>query len=69
MKKVIAKKDFTTNIGNYIAGDEITNLTYEQIVKLNEKGFIEPLSYKDLVLIKRELDNPKKEIKIKEEKL
>jgi hypothetical protein len=69
MKKVIAKKDFTTNIGNYIAGDEITGLTYEQIVKLNEQGFIEPLTYKDLVLIKRELDNPKKEIKIKEEKL
>jgi hypothetical protein len=69
MKKVIAKKDFTTNIGEYIAGDEITGLTYEQIVKLNEKGFIEPLNYKDLVLIKRELDNPKKETKIKEERL
>ena len=69
MKKVIAKKDFTTNVGEYIAGDEITGLTYEQIVKLNEKGFIEPLNYKDLVLIKRELDNPKKETKIKEERL
>ena len=62
MKKVIAKKDFTTNIGEYIAGDEITNLTYEQIVKLNEKGFIEPLNYKDLVLIKRELDKKKEEL-------
>lgn len=61
MKKVIAKIDFTTNIGDYIAGDEITGLTYEQIVKLNEQGFIEPLTYKDLVLIKRELDKPKKE--------
>jgi hypothetical protein len=61
MKKVIAKIDFTTNIGNYIAGDEITGLTYEQIVKLNEKGFIEPLEYRDLVLIKRELEKPKKE--------
>jgi len=57
MKKVIAKIDFTTNIGNYIAGDEITGLTYEQIVKLNEQGFIEPLEYRDLVLIKRELEN------------
>lgn len=55
MKKVIAKIDFTSNIGNYVAGDEIKNLTYEQIVKLNEKGFIEPLTYKDLVLIEREL--------------
>lgn len=65
MIKVIAKKDFSTNIGNFIKGDEINNLTYEQIVKLNEKGFIEPLEYKDLVLIKRELNKQK----YKEEKL
>ena len=66
MKKVIAKIDFTTNIGDYIAGDEINGLSYEQIVKLNEQGFIEPLEYKDLVLIKRELENPKQK---KEERL
>jgi len=69
MKKIIARVDFTSKIGDYVAGDEIKNATYEQIVKLNEQGFIEPLEYKDLVLIKRELDNPKKEIKNKEEKL
>lgn len=62
MKKIIAQVDFTTNIGNYIKGDEIENLTYEQIVKLNEKGFIEPLEYKDLVLIKRELEKKKEEL-------
>ena len=62
MKKVIAKIDFTSNIGDYIAGDEIKDLTYEQIVKLNEKGFIEPLEYKDLVLIKRELNKKKEEL-------
>ena len=56
MKKIIAKIDFSTNIGSYIKGDEIKNLTYKQIVKLNELGFIEPLDYKDLVLIKRELE-------------
>ena len=67
MKKIIAKINFTSNIGNYVAGDEIKKATYEQIVKLNEKGFIEPLDYKDLVLIKRELEHPKKENKIKEE--
>ncbi len=60
MKKIIAKIDFSSNIGNYVAGDEIKGLTYEQIVKLNEKGFIEPLDFKDLVLIKRELENPTK---------
>jgi hypothetical protein len=57
--KIIASKDFTSNIGDFIEGDEIKDLTYEQIVKLNEKGLIEPLSYKDLVLIKRELESPK----------
>ena len=59
--KIIAKKDFTTNIGSYIKGDEITGLNYNQIAKLNELGFIEPLTYRDLVLIKRELEKPKKE--------
>ena len=58
MKKVIAKVDFTSNIGNYIAGDEIENLTYNQIIKLNEQGLIEPLDFKDLTLIKRELEKP-----------
>ena len=66
MKKIIAKVNFTTNIDNYIAGDEITGLNYEQIVKLNKKGFIEPLEYKDLVLIKRELEENKE---IKEDRL
>lgn len=57
MIKIIAKVDFSTNIGNYVKGDEIKNLTYKQIIKLNELGFIEPLKYKDLVLIERELKN------------
>ena len=55
--KIIAKTDFSSNIGDYIKGDEIKNLTYDQIVKLNEKGLIESLSFKDLVLIKRELES------------
>ena len=59
MIKIIAKIDFSSNLGNYIAGDEIKGLNYSQIVKLNEKGFIEPLNYKDLVIIKRELDDLK----------
>ena len=66
MKKVIAKIDFIANNNGYVKGDEITGLNYNQIVKLNEKGFIEPLDFKDLVLIKRELDN-KKTIKKEEE--
>lgn len=60
--KIIARIDFTANNKKYIAGDELENLSYEQIVKLNEMGFIEPLNYKDLVLLKRELDNKKEEL-------
>lgn len=60
MKKVIAKINFKANNENYVKGDEVTNLTYEQVVKLNELGFIEPLKYEDLIQIKRELKNPKK---------
>ncbi len=59
MKKIIAIKDFTASGVNYIEGEEIKTNSYEAIVKLNEKGFIDPLGYKDLVLIKRELDNQK----------
>lgn len=57
--KIIAKIDFSANGKDYIIGDELKDLTYEQIVKLNELGFIEPLDYKELVLIKRELENKK----------
>lgn len=66
MKKVIAKIDFSANGKFYIKGDEIKNLTYEQIVKLNELGFIEPLDLKDLVVIQKELNNAKNK---KEERL
>lgn len=62
MIKVIVKKDFTANGINYIKGDELKDLTFEQIVKLNENGFIEPLEYKDLVLIKRDLEKEKEEL-------
>ena len=63
--KIIASKDFSSNIGEFLKGDEIKDLNYRQIVKLNELGFIEPLDYKDLILIKRELENKnmKEEIK------
>ena len=62
MKKIIAKKDFATNIGNFVAGEEIKNLNYEQVVKLNELGFIEPLTFKDLVEIEKE-SKQKKEVR------
>jgi hypothetical protein len=46
----------------YIKGEEVNGLNFKQIVKLNEKGFIEPLYYKDLVLIERELKKKKEEL-------
>lgn len=65
IKKVIAAKNFSANGIFYIAGDELKGLSFEQIIKLNEKGFIEPLELRDIILITREND---KEKNIKEEK-
>ena len=57
--KIIAKKDFNFNGVDYLQGEEIKVYTFEQVVKLNALGFVEPLSHKDLVLIQRELNNKK----------
>lgn len=65
IKKVIAAKDFNANGIFYLAGDELKGLSFEQIMKLNEKGFIEPLELRDIILITRENDKDKN---IKEEK-
>ena len=59
MKKLIAKQNFSVSGQSFIKGEEVKTKNYEAIVLLNEKGFIEPLTYEDLVFIKRELDNPK----------
>lgn len=67
MIKIIAKKDFTRN-GEYVfAGDDIKANDISEIVRLNEKGFIEPLTFKDIVQLKKELENPKNDFKIKKE--
>lgn len=65
IKKIIVAKDFNANGVFYIAGDELKGLSFEQIIKLNEKGLIEPLELRDIILITREND---KEKNIKEEK-
>lgn len=66
MKPIKAKKDFTIGEEFFVIGDTIepNKYNYEQIVKLNEKGFIEPLNRKDLMEIKNSKDN----IIVKEEK-
>lgn len=62
MKKIIAKIDFILNGVSYIKGDEIEIKDINIIKKINEKGFIEPLNYRDLVLIERELNKEKNEL-------
>ncbi len=62
MKDIIAKKDFVLNGKKYIAGDKIETKDINVITKLNEKGFIEPLSYTDLVIIERENQKEKDEL-------
>ena len=66
MIKIIAKKDFTRKGEPIFAGDEVIVNSVEELVKLNEKGFIEPLSFKEIVQFKKELENPEK-IKKEEE--
>ena len=53
-----AKIDFTLNGKYYTAGEDVKG-TQEQIAKLNELGYIEPLTRKEI----EELKNPKKEVK------
>jgi hypothetical protein len=63
MKKLIAKKDFMINGVPYIKGDEVNVKDIADVRKMNEKGFIEPLNFKELIILEREL----KKQNIKEE--
>lgn len=55
--KIIAKTNFSLNGRFYIKGEELKDIPYSMIVKLNELGYIEPLKYEDLAMLK----NAKKE--------
>ena len=55
MKTIKAKKDFTLDGVEYLEGDEIKTKDIKTISRLNEKGFIEPLSRKEMILLEREL--------------
>lgn len=46
--KPIAKKDCQINGIFYSKGDEIKSVNEEQLQKLNERGFIEPLTQKQI---------------------
>lgn len=62
MKSIKAKKDFTLNNVDYFVGEEIEINNISDIIKLNEKGFIEPLTRKDIALIQRELNRKGEEL-------
>ena len=61
MKKLEAKKDFTLDGVNYIVGDVVKVTDIVVIRKLNEKGFIKPLTYRELVILERELNKKEEE--------
>ena len=65
MKPIKAKALFSHKGIWYEAGDEIRVETKEDLVKLNEKGFIEPLTFKDIQNFGKE--EPKKIFRKEEE--
>lgn len=61
--KLIANKDFTLNGSYYFENDEIAPEkigTIRDISRLNENGFIKPLSLKELLQLEKELKQPNK---------
>lgn len=62
MIKVIAKIDFTLNGTQYITGDEIEVKDVDKIIRLNELGYIEPLTHKDIVILERKLKEEKEKL-------
>lgn len=46
--KIVAKLDININGIFYEKGDEIEVISKEQLIKLNEKGYIEPLTPKQI---------------------
>lgn len=64
--KLIARTNFSLNGVFYDKGDEVKVETKNQMMKLNELGYIEPLSIKDIQNFgKQEIkqEEPKKENK------
>ena len=65
MKPIKAKVLFSHKGIWYEAGDEVKVETKEELVKLNEKGFIESLTFKDIQNFGKE--EPKKIFRKEEE--
>ena len=61
--KLIIQRDFVLNGEYYFKNDEIIPEeigTIKDISRLNEKGFIKPLSLKELIKLESEMKQPKK---------
>ena len=61
--KLVVQKDFVLNGEYYFENDEIEPNkigTIQDISRLNENGFIKPLSLKELVKLEQELKQNKK---------
>ena len=48
MKKIIASMDFTLHDKKFIKGKEVKINSKEELIKLNERGFIEPFSFAEI---------------------
>ena len=60
--KLIAQRDFILNGEYYFENDEIEPNkigTIQDIARLNENGFIKPLSLKELIKLESEMKQPK----------
>lgn len=55
--KLLANKNFIFNNTPYIKGEEVKVDNIEQVRKLNELGYIEPLQYEELVKLERYYKN------------
>ena len=61
--KLIIQRDFVLNGKYYFENDEIEPNkigTIQDISRLNENGFIKPLSLKELIKLEREMKQPQK---------
>ena len=61
--KLIIQRDFVLNGVYYFENDEIEPNkigTIQDISRLNENGFIKPLSLKELIKLESEMKQPKK---------
>ena len=61
--KLIIQRDFVLNGEYYFENDEIEPNkigTIQDISRLNENGFIKPLSLKELIKLESEMKQPKK---------